>query len=262
MIISQEKSTLTSPPKKTKKSSKQKITPEVIEPKNQKGEKSEIIAGNTTTTSKVGSKRPDLHQLTGSEIEQKNENKSDGTIVQEKKDEKVVIEENKSPKKVPSTTESSTNKKLKLRRQKTEVVGPSPKKPDAEVDKPVPKPRGPSKVVNKPREESIGTDNEITKAKSDWDSEDDTKEPPLDHDEKTDSMHNQPTGNKRPDVVHQLTGSEDDEESESADEDDESDDEVEDEEESGKCTILNCKTLGNVFHLTFVSLIWILIYKM
>ena len=233
MIISQEKSTLTSPPKKTKKSSKQKITPEVIEPKNQKGEKSEIIAGNSTaaTITKGGSKRPDVQQLTGSEVEQKNENISDGPIVHEKKEENVIIEEKKSPKKVPST--ESTNKKLKLRRQKTEVVGPSPKKSaDAEVDKPVPKPRGPSKVVSKPREESIGTDNEITKAKSDWDSEDDTKEP-LDHDEKTDSMQQPTTGSKRPDV-HQLTGSED-EESESVDED-ETDDEVEDEEEeSGKC---------------------------
>ena len=174
---------------------------------------------------------------------------SDGPIVHEQKEDNVVIEEKKSPKKVPST--ESTNKKLKLRRQKTEVVGPSPKKSaDAEVDKPVPKPRGPSKVVSKPREESIGTDNEITKAKSDWDSEDDTKEP-LDHDEKTDSMQQQPTtGSKRPDV-HQLTGSED-EESESVDED-ETDDEVEDEEEeeSGKCaqsTIKNWpKCEKNVF---------------
>ena len=213
---------MTSPPKKTKKSSKQKITPEGTEAKDQKGEKSEIITGNSNATTKVGGKQPDIeHQRTGSEVEQQIEKETDVNIIQEKKEEKIANDEEKnSPKKVAST--ESTNKKLKLRRQKSEVVGPSPKKLDAEVDKPVPKPRGPSKVVSKPQEESIGTDNEITKAKSDWDSED----------EKTDSMHHQPIGSKRPDV-HQLTGSED-EDSESVDED-ESDDEVEDEEESGKC---------------------------
>ena len=110
---------------------------------------------------------------------------------------------------------SSETKKSKLQRQKTEIIS-SPAKEDDESKieiveekpekKPVPKPRGPIQVVQKP-DESAATDE--TKARSDWDSEDDTKEP------------SEKTEDPKTEIADEDSEEEEDEDSEEEDEDEE-----------------------------------------
>ena len=102
-----------------------------------------------------------------------------------------------------------------MQRQKTEIIS-SPAKEDDESKmeiveekpekKPVPKPRGPIQVVQKP-DESAATDE--TKARSDWDSEDDTKEP------------SEKTEDPKTEIADEDSEEEEDEDSEEEDEDEE-----------------------------------------
>ena len=208
----QEKSTLTSPPKKTKKSSKSKIIDEQKEDKKGKSKSSEKAAPK------------ELEQEASEPIsEQKHEEKEAKPVlpkigmILKPYFSRFCINYHFNINSFVCFLESTSSetKKSKLQRQKTEIIS-SPAKEDDESKmeiveekpekKPVPKPRGPIQVVQKP-DESAATDE--TKARSDWDSEDDTKEP------------SEKTEDPKTEIADEDSEEEEDEDSEEEDEDEE-----------------------------------------